>query len=286
MRILAVEAGNDSKGGEFSTKAFIAECLRAIRHPIYGVPDEDDPWEARLQATLHRTPEGTLRAALQGALERRRTEFFVIDEAHHTQYAPGGYPAAARILDSYKCLANRTNIKLILVGSYELLDLLSLAPHLLGRQHPLEVPRYRAGSGPDAVAWQQILQTYSKHLLFEPETSLCSWSGYLFEGSQGCVGQLLRWLRSALAKLLSENGAVFTQEILKETRSPAAQEAAILAEILRGEEHLLRATTGEREASGASPGADCPPPKGSGSGTRERKPFQRASRRNKVGGRV
>ncbi len=286
MRIVAAEAGNDSKGGEFSTKAFMAECLRAIHHPIYGVPDEDDPWGARLQATLHRTPEGTLRAALQGALERRQTEFLIIDEAHHTRYAPGGEPAAARILDSYKCLANRTNVKLILVGSYELLDLLALVPHLLGRQHPLEFPRYRAGSRADALAWLQILQTYSRYLLFEPGASLCSWSSYLFEGSQGCVGLLLRWLRAALAKLLSENGAVFTEDVLIETRSPAAQEDAILAEILNGEERLLRATTGKKGALEAASELLIDSQRSCDSASRKRKPFQRASRRNKVGGRI
>lgn len=285
MRAVMVEAGNDSTGGEFSTKAFIAECLRAIRHPIYGMADEDDPWEARLQATLHRTPEGTLRAALQRAIGLRETVFFIIDEAHHVRYAPGGDAAAARILDSYKCLANRTNIKLILAGSYQLLDLLTLAPHLLGRQHPLEFPRYRAESRADVNSWQQILQTYSKYLLFEPGVSLCTWNSYLFEGSQGCVGQLLRWLRAALAKLLSEGDSILTQETLVETRAPATQEDAILAEILHGEEHLIRITAGTKktpvEPSKVGPSAD----RGAKKETRKRKPFQRASRRNKPGGR-
>src|SRR5690242_3158010 len=102
MRVVMVEAGNDSKGGEFSTKAFMVACLRAIHHPIYGIADEDDPWEERLLAKLHRTPEGTLRSALEKAIELRGVEYLVIDEGHHVLYAPGGDQAAARILDSYK----------------------------------------------------------------------------------------------------------------------------------------------------------------------------------------
>ena len=289
MRVVMVEAGNDSKGGEFSTKAFMAECLRAIRHPIYGVADEDDPWEERLQAKLFRTPEGTLRAAFRRALELRHTEYFVIDEGHHVRYAPGGDAAAARILDSYKVLASRSNIKLVLAGSYQLLDLLALAPHLLGRQHPIEFPRYRAESRADVIAWQQILQAFSKCIVFSEGESLRDWNRYLFEGSQGCVGQLLRWLRATLAVLKSEGAAYLTRQSLEGARTPAAQELAILAEIVAGERHLLRAAdavAGEHQRGAASTSSAAKSAQEKEPKNRKRKPFQRKSRRNKVGGRV
>jgi hypothetical protein len=289
MRVVMVEAGNDSKGGEFSTKAFMAECLRAIRHPVYGVADEDDPWEERLQAKLFRTPEGTLRAAFRKALELRHTEYLVIDEGHHVRYAPGGDAAAARILDSYKVLASRANIKLVLAGSYQLLELLALAPHLLGRQHPIEFPRYHAESRADVLAWQRILQSFSKCIAFSAGESLCDWNRYLFEGSQGCVGQLLRWLRATLAIQMSEGAPCLTRQSLEGARTPAAQELAILAEIVAGEQHLLRianAVAGERQRGVASTSSATKSTQEKESKKRKRKPFQRKSRRNKVGGRV
>lgn len=289
MPVVMVETSNDSKNGEFSTKAFMAACLRAIRHPIYGMPDEDDPWEERLQAKIHRTPEGTLRAAFERAIGLRRTDRIVFDEAHHVRYAPGGDPAAARILDSYKCLANRTNINLILAGSYQLLDLLLLAPHLLGRQIPLEFPRYRPNAREDIAAWQQVLQTFSKHLMFDNDESLCDWGDYLFEGSQGCVGQLLSWLRAALTSLLTTNRGAFSRELLERTRKPAAQEDAILAEIVNGERQLERV---KRVIARHEARSDQKDPNDTGHEPKSkpqknvRKPFQRMSRRNTVGGRV
>lgn len=289
MRVVMVEAGNDSKGGEFSTKAFMAECLKAIRHPIFGVADEDDPWEERLQARIFRTPEGTLRAAFRKALELRHTEYFVIDEGHHVRYAPGGDVAAARILDSYKVLASRSNIKLVLAGSYQLLDLLALAPHLLGRQFPIEFPRYHAESRADVLAWQRILRSFSKCIVFGAGESLCDWNRYLFEGSQGCVGQLLRWLRATLAIQMSEGAPCLTRQSLEGARTPAYQELAILAEIVAGEQHLLRvanAVAGGHQHSAASTGGATKPAHEKKSENRKRKPFQRKSRRNKVGGRV
>lgn len=288
MPVVFVEASNDSKNGEFSTKAFMAACLRAIRHPIYGVPDEDDPWQERLQAKIHRTPEGTLRGAFETAIELRRTELVVFDEAHHVRYAPGGDAAAARILDSYKCLANRTKIKLVLTGSYQLLDLLLLVPHLLGRQIPLEFPRYRADVREDVAAWQQILWTFSKHLVFDKDESLCDWGDYLFDGSQGCVGQLLSWLRAALTFLLTTNGEAMTLDVLERTRKPAVQEQSVLTEITKGELQMVRV---KRAMADAGPVPEKmalaePVAKGGRSAKGRRKPFQRKSRRNAVGGRV
>jgi hypothetical protein len=213
----------------------------------------------------------------------------VIDEAHHVGYAPGGDAAAARILDSYKCLANRTNLKLVLTGSYQLLRLLTLAPHLLGRQHPLEFPRYRAGVRSDVTSWQQILQTFSQCLKFENGQSLCTWNSYLFEGAQGCVGQLLRWLRVALARLQSEEGTSISRDLLEQTRLPAAQEASILAEILVGEQQLAQANASiSGKMSASLQGGDEAKPRDSQPTRKQRKgkPFQRHSKRNKVGGRV
>lgn len=289
MPVVIVEASNDSKNGEFSTKAFMAACLRAIHHPIYGVPDEDDPWEERLQAKIHRTPEGTLRAAFERAIGLRRTERGVFDEAHHVRYAPGGDSAAARILDSYKCLANRTNINLVLSGSYQLLDLLLLAPHLLGRQIPLEFPRYRADVREDVAAWQQILRTFSKHLVFDKGESLCDWGDYLFQGSQGCVGQLLSWLRAALTALLTTNGEAMSHDVLERTRKPSAQEASILSEIVKGEQQLARVKRAIARCEARAEGRDASEAGGEKEDERKgqtRKPFQRKSRRNPVGGRV
>lgn len=286
MPVVFAEASNDSKNGEFSTKAFMAACLRAIRHPIYGVPDEDDPWEERLQARIHRTPEGTLRAAFETAIGLRRTELVVFDEAHHVRYAPGGDAAAARILDSYKCLANRTNIKLVLTGSYQLLDLLVLAPHLLGRQIPLEFPRYHADVREDVAAWQQVLRTYSKHLVFDKDESLCDWGDYLFEGSQGCVGQLLSWLRAALTALLTTSGGVMSRDVLERTRKPAAQEESILAEIVKGEQQLARVKRAIARREARAEGGGASEAIGEKRKERARIPFQRKSRRNPVGGRV
>ena len=164
-----------------------------------------------------------------------------------------------------------------------------LAPHLLGRQFPIEFPRYHAESRADVLAWQRILRSFSKCIVFGAGESLCDWNRYLFEGSQGCVGQLLRWLRATLAIQMSEGAPCLTRQSLEGARTPAYQELAILAEIVAGEQHLLRvanAVAGGHQHSAASTGGATQPAHEKKSENRKRKPFQRKSRRNKVGGRV
>lgn len=279
MRVVVVEAANDSTSGEFSTKSFAVACLRAIRHPIFGVAEPDDPWEQRLNELVGRTTEARLWSAFVSALERRRTEFFVIDEAHHVLYVRGGDEAASRVLDSWKCLANKTKVKLVLTGSYSLLSLISLAPHLLGRQQPLEFARYHSNSKSDVEAWEQLLRRFSQGIKFQDGESLSTWNRFLFEGSIGRIGGLSLWIRTALATMLAEDTPYLTLDILKRTRLPADQEAAIRREIVMGEEGLARRGEGQlplqptQEAKSAS------------NGGRRPTPFRRKHKRNPTSGR-
>jgi len=290
MRAVIVEAGNDSKSGEFSTKAFMVECHCAIRHPFFGVPDGRDGWKPRLLTSLDRTPEGTLRAAFQDALKCRSTEYFVVDEAHHVGYAPGGYPAAARILDSYKVLAARANAKLVFTGSYQLLELLELVPHLVGRQRTLEFPRYHASSHADVLGWQQILQAFSEYIVFRGSESLCDWNQYLFEGSLGSIGHLSIWLRYALAKAMVDGSPALTKRHLEQTRYPFSQEETLLKEMVAGERHMLQICEAGLESCGDGSDwagkADVQVSPEAKRKAHKRKPFERKSRRNKAGARV
>lgn len=281
MRSVMVDAENSAKNGEFSTKDFMISCLKAIHHPIYGAPSADDPWGFKLDQLLHKTSEATLRQAFERALELRQTEYLIIDEAHHVSYVPGGEAAAARVLDSWKCLANKTKVKLILSGSYKLLPLLSLAPHMVGRQSPLEFGRYKATSS-DVSNWEQVLREFSKLLRFEQDESLSTWNKLLFEGSLGCVGLLSRWLRSCLASMLSEGLDTLTLEALLADRLPTVQEGKLLDEILVGEMDMKRLH--DWDGSQPPPREPSKEPRG-GRGTNGRR-FQRNCRRSPAGGRA
>lgn len=282
MCTVIVEAKNDGPSGEFSTKAFALECLRAIHQPIFGTEFEDDPWGKKGDEIRDKAPERKLWSAFEHALKLRKTEYLVIDEAHHVRYTRGGDRAAARVLDSWKCLCNRTKVKLVLIGSYELLSLLALAPHLLGRQLLLEFPRYRSDKRSDVEAWEQLLRRFSEVLKFNAGESLSTWNRTLFEGSLGRTGGLSIWLRSSLAKMQAEGLSYITLDILEATRSPVLHESAILEEIVQGERNLLRyhAPTRTQAAAQSSSALIATQTK------RKSTPFRRKPKRNPINGRT
>jgi AAA domain-containing protein len=251
MPVVFVEAENSGPNGIFSTKDFMARCLEAIHHPFYGRDDEGlhsnnaGSYAPRHEQLIHRTPERTLRAAFESAMRNRGTQVLVIDEAHHVQYVAGGNEAAARVLDSWKCLANAAGVKLVLSGSYEILDLLILAPHLVGRQQTIHLSRYRSANECDVRAWAGALAHYSKIVRTDMERGLLSQGTLLLEGSLGCIGQLSRWLRQALVRAQLEDANLLTVEHLKASALPQSQYAALRREIESGESRLASHSSGE-----------------------------------------
>ncbi|MGH8603588.1 MAG: hypothetical protein ACREXR_12680, partial [Gammaproteobacteria bacterium] len=162
---------------------------------------------------------------------------------------------------------------------------LGLAPHLLGRQQPLNFGRYKATSRAEVDSWEQVLREFSEILRFENGESLSTWNRTLFEGSLGCVGLLSQWIRACLASMLSDDADVVTPDRLNATRLPSLQERELLSEILIGEDDLKRAHEQPPPPS-QRPAPDSPSRPSAKKKAPTRRPFQRKSRRSPAGGRV
>jgi len=283
MSVVYVEAENGGPNGIFSTKDFMARCLEAIHHPIFGRgtsevdPTEVGSYKPHLEQLIHRTPERSLRAALEFALRSRRAEILVIDEAHHVQYVAGGREAAARVLDSWKCLANAAGVRLILSGSYDILDLLPLAPHLVGRQQTIHLARYRGVNESDIRAWAGLLAHFSQFIRTEADRGLLSYGSLLLDGSLGCVGQLSRWLRQALVYAQLSGAEQLTLQHLKASALPQSQYASLHREIEAGEAKLVAFASDEPVM---------PPPSTTVAKTTKRRPGTRKPKRHERDARV
>lgn len=279
MPFVYIETQNASKDGDLSTKDFMHTSCVAIRHPIYGVPRPDDPHGQKFDALIESTSQTTLRRAFEFYLPIRKTRYIVMDEAHHFAYVRGGKENAAKVLDSLKCLANKTGCVLILVGSYQLLPLLALAPHLLGRELAQEFPRYRDDDEGDLLVFEGILDEYSKHFKFENATeNLRQWNDLLYAHSFGCIGHLSKWLRAALARMASRQIEFITRDVLLATRLPEMQQASILAEILQGEKDMAHDRASKQ--SSAPPQEEKPKTRAG-----KNRPFVAKPRRHKAKGR-
>jgi len=296
-----VTCENAQSHGEFSTRGFMLAACQAIDHPIYGQRPRDEAAALRIAALIARTSEAVLREAFETGLKALSVKFLVFNEAHHVGYMKGGDPAAAKVLDSWKCLASKVGVVLILVGSYKLFELINLVPHLVGRQRPIEFPRYREASADDVAAFESILVAFSELLRFSDQgTSLRSWNKFLFENSLGCIGHLSLWLRSALASMESRGEKYLSEAVLKRTSFLPAQLVALAREITNGEllmygdPSMGKIDTQRMGGSGASPSSEkgivatvkTAEPSVDGTTKRRRTPFKRKSIRNPRNGRI
>jgi hypothetical protein len=295
-----VTCENAQSQGEFSTRGFMLAACQAIDHPIYGQRPKNEAAALRFAALIARTSEAVLREAFESGLKELGVKFLVFGEAHHVGYARGGDPVAAKILDSWKCLAFRVGIVLFLVGSYKLFQLINLVPHLVGRQRPIEFPRYRVTSAEDVAAFESILVAYSGLLRFaDRRTSLRTWNKFIFENSLGCIGHLSLWLRSALASMKSRGDEHLTEAVLKRTAFLPAQLKALASEIKMGEllmygdlpvgkidvPEISGSNASSSSKKSLSAAGKTKSPSADGAAKVKRPPFKRGSRRNPRGGR-
>lgn len=284
MPVVTVLATNCSTDGIFSTKAFTSKALEAIDHPFFRANAKDDDLQKQYLKAESRIPEGVLRKALENGLVSRKTKYLFIDEAQHVLYAKTGTQGATRILDSWKALAQYTEVVLVLVGTYPLHDALCGAPHLLGRKHQVHLPRYQVTED-DLECFAELVSAYNNKIEeCGRQCALMEHFELLYTGSVGCIGLLEKWLRAALAHVIANGADTLTEHDLIKRRTPQIEMDQIMDEITRGE----RILAGYDDTSSASQSEETSDEntkktKSKAGKNSARKPFRKKAQRYKVG---
>lgn len=282
MPVVTVLASNCTNRGVFRTKDFAVHCLEAIQHPLYGISRPDDPWDIARARLLDNTAESTLSDAFRKGLKIRGTKYVIFDESQQICYALGGDMEAAAILDSWKCLAAKAEVVLVLVGAYPLIEVLRLCPHLLGRKHQVHLPRYYT-TEEDLLIFDQILNAYTAAVRLPPGVrSLREWNDLLYPDSFGCIGLLEGWLRYALANVGAHNAEFLDKNYLLASRKALGDLKEIASEIAIGEQALKCRSDDDKEPAPVI--SNAAPDKSQQ--RHSRKPFKKKPRRYAVGGRI
>lgn len=221
---------------DFSWRLFYQRILEQLESDTclpkyaFGI-DEETGRLVRPRRAVDRTLAG-LRSAVERALRQRNTRFLVIDEAAHIIRQT----RASRLeiqLDTLKSLANECGVQIVLVGAYDLYQLVSLSGQLARRTHILHFERYREDVSTDVRAFSACVR------IFELELPVL-WAGQLMphvqalhENTLGCIGTLSAVLTRA-AKFAEASGGWATDALLRALLTQA-QRAKILEEILDGE---------------------------------------------------
>jgi hypothetical protein len=233
-----VEAENKSQAGKFSSKAFFADMAEALNHPAFSAKVGEGRHREQNVGRIDRRTTADLMTACERALRHLKSRYLAIDEAQHIQWHGSSPHARAAILDSFKSFAASANVTLVLTGAYPIVGMLRASNHMVGRSSLLEMPRYHA-TPEDAEDFMNILDWYSKGIRFERGVgSLVDWAGYIHEHSLGVVGAVGRWLRMAMAKMVSDGSEVLAWKYMDQARRNDGDLASIAAEIRLGEELL------------------------------------------------
>lgn len=275
MPYVIVDAVNAGKNGSFSTKSFMLRMLMEIEHPFYsvGISGFDEIDEYKL-SRIDRTTEGSMRIALERAFIIRGVLYLFIDEAQHAKYVTKDVMGAHAVLDSWKCFAKSTQIILVIVGAYPILEILQNSRHILGRKHQVHLPRYYA-TEEDLEEFIGIIDVYRIKLhQLGLTTDLVSCTKLLYDGSLGCIGLLRAWLMRAYAHSQAY-GCGITKKLLLETKLPESDLREIATEIENGELILNGRPSTTRSAKASS-----------GPKVKKQKAFQRNPKRETAGNRI
>jgi hypothetical protein len=231
MPFVSVEA-IASGYGNFRWKDYYIRSLSAMNEPmidkkvLYG--DEEG-------LSVHGTRGSTaaLRRALEKALEYRKPLAFIFDEAQHITKV--SQAKLEEQLDSIKSLANLTNIKHVLFGTYELLEFIKQTSHLINRCRDIHFPRYNVAIEDDKIAFMTIISTFERHLPVEQVPDLVQHWDFLYERTIGCIGVLKQWLTHALKLCLNNSDNTIELKHLKKTAPSSDKALKNAKEIIKGE---------------------------------------------------
>lgn len=221
---------------DFSWRLFYTQVLAELGEDLntpkvaYGI-DPISGLMVRPRGMSHNGLAG-LRIAVERCLNGRDTRFVVIDEAAHIIRQTRQSRLEIQ-LDTLKSLANKGASQMVMVGSYDLYQLVSLSGQLARRIHVVHCERYRQDRPEDVRAFTACLQKFQSVLPDLWGDQLIQYAQALHENTLGCIGTLSSVLTRA-AKLAEADG-LWTVGALERALLTDAQRTRILEEILEGE---------------------------------------------------
>jgi hypothetical protein len=223
---------------EFSWRLFFERIMNALEGDLdlprsaYGV---DPGTNATLRQRGPRPNRlADLRTAVERSLRHRQTHFIVVDEAAHLirQCHPR---RIEQQLDTLKSLSNECGVQWILLGSYDLFDLVSLSGQLARRTHVIHFSRYRRDNEADVKMFRACIVKLQKSMPVLQDLDLLKYTPVFMENTLGCIGTL-RTVLVRLSLLVKKYG--WSEDLLCSALLTEAQVTQILHEIVAGEERI------------------------------------------------
>lgn len=209
---IKVTAGNESKNGSFSTKTFTFDLLEEIKHPIFS---SSNPLYDKENSRRARIPETELKRAFVNAVKCLGIKFLFIDEAQHVKWVTKDAKAPEAVLDSWKVLAEKAGLILIIVGAYPVLEFIRRSAHIEGRAYKVDLARYKKNNNEDLKEFVAILDIYDLALgSYRPSKGLSQYAEDIYNSTLGCIGLVRNLLLTAVSNAFVRNQRI-DGEIIK-----------------------------------------------------------------------
>lgn len=227
-------------GSSFDWKDFYIRILERQGEPLLHrkllVPRQQELFPEIGQASIHdRSTAGALHRSVENYLRMRKTKILIIDEAHHMLMVKDRAQLELQF-ESLKSLTIETGIKIILVGTYNLLEIRDQTGQLNRRAEIISMHRYDIRNKKD----RKTFSTATKELISKmplqqlPRLDI----DYYYAKSVGCIGILKDWLDLCVHDALELGMPTFDVDFADERALPNKSLKRIVTEAMLGEEKM------------------------------------------------
>ena len=149
--------------------------------------------------------------------------------------------SAARLhtqINTLKELSDKCGAQILIIGAYDLYQLMSLSGQLARRTHVLHFERYRQDHPDDVGAFIACIESFQGVLPHLWGKNLVSHARVLHENTVGCVGTLSTILMRTARQLEVSQDNHWSVDALRRSLLTDAQHKSILTETLEGEQAI------------------------------------------------
>lgn len=231
----AISSGEDQFNWPFLFESILEEIdpLAGMPRAEYGI-DADTGRFVRPKGSSYQTRRALRQAAVK-ALRARGTRALIIDEAAHIIQNLTTKKTRIQV-NTIKSMANMSHTQAVLIGSYDLYELMSLSGQLARRTHVIHLERYREDRPEDVHAFHSCVKQFQDTLPHIWGGGLMPYADALMENALGCIGTLGAILTRA-ARFAIADGQ-WSEHALCRALITEGQRKTILAEILEGEDAI------------------------------------------------
>ena len=245
LPVIRVDAIPPESGAKFDWRDFYTRVLQAFCEPCIFQKQlfEDQIYtEQPIMPVYSMNSVSALRRAVENTMKMRGTRALIIDEANHLLLDP---KSKRRQFEIIKSLSQKFNATIILIGTYDLLEILEQSAQLVRRGRVVHMARYDDYNPADRKAYKNGLYTFQRHMPFEIEPDLLSHLDDFYLKSAGSMGILKDWLDNVVKEALDQQLVTIDWEFILQFAHSNKSIQTVLKEAFDGETKLKDIDTKE-----------------------------------------